>query len=398
MGPSLRLRAVSFFTFATFVTVLASGCSSKREVLATDHEDEVNEPSFGNAEAGATPPVSSDASTVGLCPSNECPVGRTTCPNNPFPCAVDLLSDDDNCGACGTHCPRSSAYISEFNGFTTCIAGSCKLACLASRADCNGAPEDGCETRVDNNKDNCGACGVKCDDICIDGKCGCAPPMTYCAASGSCANLSADNKNCGACGNVCPPATPPPPAWGAQRSCRGGECGKLSCIPNRYDCNGDLENEDGNGCEVFGATDPNNCGGCGIKCDPGQTCAAGKCLCPPGLVLCGTTTLKCVQVGDDIDNCGVCSYQCPGDRRSLNTVGVGGDPDPAHGRPTCSQGLCGYRCSPNWGDCDGDTKNGCETRLLDDPLNCGGCGIRCNAIEGQACVNGQCTMKPCEVK
>ena len=43
---------------------------------------------------------------VGMCPSNECPAGRMTCPNDPFPCGVDLTSDDDNCGACGVRCPH----------------------------------------------------------------------------------------------------------------------------------------------------------------------------------------------------------------------------------------------------------------------------------------------------
>ena len=69
--------------------------------------------------------------------------------------------------------------------------------------------------------------------------------------------------------------------------------------------------------------------------------------------------------------------------------------DSAHGRPTCEQGVCGYQCSPNYADCDGDVDNGCETPLLDDPLNCGACGVRCDGVEGQACVDGHCLMKEC---
>ncbi len=395
MGRSFRLHAASFFTCATLAAVLASGCGSKREVLATDHEDPVHEPDFGSTEAGAAP-VGPDASTVGLCPSNVCPEGRTTCPNNPFPCAVDLLSDDDNCGACGRHCPRSNSYMTEFGAYTKCIEGACRRVCLSYKADCNGLPEDGCETNIDVDKNNCGGCGVKCADICINGVCGCTGVETFCTASGECKNLNNDDANCGACGNVCPSVAQPPFSWGAQRACASGKCNQLVCNNLRFDCNGDLDQPDGNGCEINGANDPNNCGGCGKQCGPGQTCYGGQCLCPSGTVLCGTS--KCVDVGSDIDSCGVCSYQCPGDRRSLFVLGAASEPDPAHGRPTCEQGVCGYRCSPSFGDCDGNIGNGCETSLLDDPLNCGGCGIRCNGVENQACVNGQCTMKPCEVR
>jgi hypothetical protein len=257
-------------------------------------------------------------------------------------------------------------------------------------------PEDGCETDINVDKNNCGGCGVTCADICIDGMCGCTAAETFCPRSNSCENLNQDNNNCGTCGNVCPSVAQPPSSSGAQITCAGGQCNQLVCRALRFDCNGDLYEADGDGCEVNGATDANNCGACGTTCDPGQTCVGGHCLCPEGQVLCGTS--KCAQVGNDVDNCGVCSYQCPGDRRSLTAGGIGADPDPAHGRPTCEEGVCDYRCSPGWADCDGNIGDGCETKLLDDPLNCGACGVRCDAVEGQACINGQCAMQPCGVR
>ena len=55
MGRSLRLRVGSFLACATFAAVLASGCSAKREVLATDHQDQVNQSNFGSPEAGRAP-------------------------------------------------------------------------------------------------------------------------------------------------------------------------------------------------------------------------------------------------------------------------------------------------------------------------------------------------------
>ena len=65
---------------------------------------------------------------------------------------------------------------------------------------------------------------------------------------------------------------------------------------------------------------------------------------------------------------------------------------------TCEQGACGYSCSPNFADCDSDTANGCETDVLSDPMNCGGCGIRCDGVEGQPCVDGKCLTKECDIK
>jgi hypothetical protein len=32
------------------------------------------------------------------------------------------------------------------------------------------------------------------------------------------------------------------------------------------------------GCEVDSTSDPANCGGCGLACAPGETCASGMCF------------------------------------------------------------------------------------------------------------------------
>jgi len=373
--------------FALVLAGLAIACG-ETDVALEAMAPRVNDSSTPSFQTDASAPEAS-STLAGLCPSNTCPAGRTTCPNNPFPCAVDLRSDDDNCGACGRYCPRDGAYSRDFGSVTRCIEGECKRICNGGKADCNGLPEDGCETTIDGaDKNNCGGCGITCADICIDGSCGCRGGETYCADTGACKDLNADNANCGTCGHVCPSVPQPPPEWGAARACIGGQCGQLGCLPLRFDCNGDLAEEDGDGCEVTGANDPNNCGGCGNVCAPGQTCRGGTCLCPAGSVLCSGL---CVQVDDDIANCGACGYRCIGEASATGGPVL-------RGQPTCEQGVCGYACAQNWGDCDGNIMTGCETNFLDDPLNCGGCGVRCNGIEGQACINGQCAMKPCEVK
>ena len=372
-------------TAATSLLVFACVSSSHDVVIGTRPPEEV----FGSADAGeaSAPPVTSV--DRGMCPSNECPEGRTTCPNNPYPCGVDPMSDDENCGACGVRCPTDDAFSARFKGAMRCVQGACELVCApvagVGYGDCNGLAEDGCETRLDT-KENCGACGNVCDDVCVQGKCGCPAGQELCA-DGQCHDLKAERNNCGACGNVCP-APPSPSPYPASMhiafDCVQGQCNTPKCAARWADCNFDLGEPDSDGCEAS-TSDRNNCGGCGNVCGPGEDCVGGQCLCRCGAI-CHTA------INTDPDNCGACGHKCPGDRRSLDSkLGL----DPAHGKPTCEQGACGYGCSPNWGDCDSDIDNGCETNLLSDPLNCGGCGIRCDAVVGQACVDGQCLMKEC---
>ncbi len=49
-------------------------------------------------------------------------------------------------------------------------------------------------------------------------------------------------------------------------------------------------------------------------------------------------------------------------------------------------------CPPGKQNCNGVCSN-----TQADPLNCGACGVRCDGVEGQACVDGQCLMKECGV-
>jgi hypothetical protein len=348
-------------------------------------------PSFGSEDASA-----SEASTplAGACPTNECPPGRVTCPNTRYPCGVDLSSDDDNCGACGVAC-RQGTYASQSN--MRCVDGTCQLVCAPGYANCNGLIDDGCEIHVSGlyagDKENCGACGKACD-VCIDGVCGCPSGKTLCA-DGRCHNLRNENDNCSACGNECPPSTKPPfpPEWNAGYGCSNAVCDRPTCGDGWTDCNHDFGSGalDGDGCETDTFGDPKNCGACGAECSPGEACYFGKCYC-----FCGASCFT--SINSDIDNCGTCGYECPGSRDSLNPISVAFELDAAHGKPVCDQGVCGYACSRDWANCDGNLANGCETPLLDDPLNCGGCGIRCDGIEGQGCVNGKCLTKECQIR
>jgi hypothetical protein len=90
---------------------------------------------------------------------------------------------------------------------------------------------------------------------------GCPTGLTLC--NGFCVNLSANNSNCGACGNVCS---------GSQ--CTNGSCG---CPAGEQLCSGACVNL---------KTDRNNCGACGAACSLGQRCSNAECACPAGTDLC----------------------------------------------------------------------------------------------------------------
>src|SRR4029079_4796101 len=79
-------------------------------------------------------------------------------------------------------------------------------------------------------------------------------------------DLQHDVNNCGTCGHQCfaPHAT---------SICANGQSGILACAPGFSVCSGCPTD----GCEVQTSSDPNNCGGCGIQCAAGQTCASGVC-------------------------------------------------------------------------------------------------------------------------
>jgi hypothetical protein len=58
------------------------------------------------------------------------------------------------------------------------------------------------------------------------------------------------------------------------------------------------------------ATDPDNCGGCGVVCGAGTACAGGACSgdCLPGMTACDRA---CVDTMTDSGHCGDCDTECP---------------------------------------------------------------------------------------
>ena len=327
-----------------------------------------------------------------LCVASECPYPRASCGVGQADgdlCPVDLLTDRNNCGECGNVCPTFPPLTLT----STCVGGVCEPECVSAETNqnCNGLIEDGCETNVKEDPNNCGACGNVCPDgvNCHDGICGCPPGQVEC--SGRCRDLMTDDTNCGACGVRCRllGSRPPNTTYG----CVAGKC-DFKCLTFGSDiwadCNNDLEKD---GCEINLGNDAENCGQCGAECAPGKLCRSlarnpPACICNDTDSMCGnlaTDDIWCADLLNDPLNCGACGHQCP------EPSGATG----GQGRAVCRKGLCGYECQPGWGDCDEDRANGCETNLLSDARHCGACGSACESDAGQPCIDGVCLMKDC---
>jgi hypothetical protein len=162
---------------------------------------------------------------------------------------VDLLSDTNNCAACGRVC-------AQCNGGACCDKHGRNCSCLAGQSWCSGL--NACEN-LQTDSNNCGSCGNACPGgvACAAGVCACGGNQctsgdTCCA--NTCADTSSDNANCGACGAVC----------AAGNHCDTGIC----CAVGLSNCSGTC---------VDVLTSNTSCGVCGRACTGGTVCANGSC-------------------------------------------------------------------------------------------------------------------------
>jgi hypothetical protein len=358
------------------------------------------------------------------------------------------LDSPEHCGLCGAACRFSNAS-------GRCLRGACAFgSCNPDFADCDGDPENGCETPLDGLT-NCGACGTICDGPtnglagCKDGRCGiesCIAPYGDCniELADGCEQRLNTAKDCGACGSACVPAN-------GEGTCDSGACVITSCQDGYVDCNGRAAD----GCETR-VNSSDQCGGCGVSCelshaevvacevaDQGARCVVDH-ACAEGADDCeeGAPATGCADGYSDCDanpangcetnltrlsDCGACGNSCvkpnqtsecrdgmchvtgcaPGFAlcgsdacRSLakDPAACGGCDTTCSGdKSQCAGGRCtGQTCEANRADCDGQQGNGCETDLTT-TNNCGICGQRCALPHANAvCRSGGCAIGSCE--
>ena len=337
---------------ATCALVTFAGCNS---LLGNEEGFLVSAAADGSADV-----VTVDASTGDVTPVSDggggalidsaltCPPGQKLCAS--FQACVNPVDPNFGCGS--TTCEACSGD----NATAVACAGNdagaivCKPTCKVGFADCDGKPENGCETGL-SDPNNCGGCNVKC-----------APGLPLCELTGTVGN------------------------------CVGG------CTPPLLNC--------GTGSCIDKTTDPRHCGGCSGGDGGGQTCPSppnGSATCSGGIcgVECDKRTHKCGNAcvpDSDATHCGAGCVDCTTLRGPDNATGV-----------SCQAGECRWSsCQGSFADCDDDlhlgTKGtGCEADLLFSELNCGMCKRACGGgpvigflpygpgpITQEECCNGIC--------
>ena len=134
--------------------------------------------------------------------------GQTAClvAENTHLC-TDASKDDAYCGCnaekAGVNC---STLDNAKDGH--CESSVCKFECKDGFASCDEEADNGCETNLNEDVENCGACGNPClaenasEIVCKFGACEPTCKEGFVACGGKCVSLKS-NENCGACGNAC---------------------------------------------------------------------------------------------------------------------------------------------------------------------------------------------------
>ena len=158
-----------------------------------------------------------DACTVSdVCSGGNCSGTPMTCDSPPADECVagPAVRAYDSAGACAngvcdygftdTICP------SRDNAVATCSAATCRFTCNSGYGNCDAVADNGCETAVDANNEDCGSDCTVCTNFtqyCVLEDCRvCGGTSRDCnddPTDGCEINTVTDLNNCGECGNVC---------------------------------------------------------------------------------------------------------------------------------------------------------------------------------------------------
>ncbi|MBL8600440.1 MAG: hypothetical protein JNK72_00805 [Myxococcales bacterium] len=223
--------------------------------------------------------------------------------------------------------------------------------------------------------EHCAAGQVCAGNLCVPGcteQQGCPSGQACC--SGACVDTQANLAHCGACGTVCMTPNGAP-------SCAMGQCSVASCTGSFGNC----DNNNANGCETDTSNTVTHCGRCGAACGPrpnsAVSCMNGVCAysCQPNFADCNNDPSDGCEVDLRVtaSHCGQCNNACM----------------VANGTPVCAAGMCGLAmCAANFGNCDGNDANGCETSTTNSVAHCGRCGNACMAPSNASatCAGSSC--------
>lgn len=233
-------------------------------------------------------------------------------------------------GACGDNPAVTTDAGNDGSAGKPPYASSCVgIDCACADAGANKNYCDGQCVSLQDDNENCGACGEACGEYqtCVRGACACPTGEMWCDAR--CTQVATDYRNCGACGNACadgelcaagsckPNTTGCDPPCAGDQSCQAGRC---ECPTGERLC--------GERC-VNVLNNPDHCGGCDAACGADLGCTNGMCSCSRGQTACSDV---CVDTLSDNANCGSCGLVCAegqecreGECRAAWPDGCGGD-------------------------------------------------------------------------
>ena len=270
---------------------------------------------------------------------------------------ADRSSDAANCGACGSACPAGHVCLENVCVKpATCSASTTGATCQLPGGFTGTCCGDAC-VDLSSSSSNCSVCGFSCASpaACVDYQC----DVPGASVAGQCTNPGQ------AAYFACPAGT----------QCEQGTVG-YGCVTSTGCARvGDFACDNGSGnpsqCCAAGASgcpdlesDPDHCGACGVVC-PSRVCIAGVCFPAPA-------RSGCASKGSCPSGTAYADGYCVAVASSCND----GDHDgPLCGTPGGTLGIC----------CTHQESNPYCADPLNDPSNCGGCGVVC-----ASCVNGKC--------
>ena len=147
----------------------------------------------GTCSRACVTPNGTPACAAGACVIASCNSGFADCNGNfADGCETQTTTDPNNCGTCGKRCTTP-------NGTPACTSGLCvTAACNAGFADCNGNALDGCEVNINTDSNNCGRCGTVCatTSACAGGICKLKAGQV-CTVGSQCASGVCTSGRCG---------------------------------------------------------------------------------------------------------------------------------------------------------------------------------------------------------